>query len=1317
MEVVDGSLTWNITQKFSPTELFSLSKNQRIRRQATISIQSLYSDILTLKFVADDSGATYTYKHMLRNFIKLGESVINQFNSLGYGDMLANFSYLGWPTINSSYIEIGADIPSGLYNLYLKQLGDNISYVSSEYGNSRQVYIPYAPSIKMTYTNDSFVLNWDKVVIPSTYGITNPTYVIVVEKPESSEESAKIVRTKLGETQDLSFNLSTCIQDGTLTDEHTKIYVYVKGDNSKVLNGKPSNIIAMDVLGETKAYVKDGEIYWNAQESASEYLITYQKTNETQSKTVTTSTAFWDCDELDSECEYYISIQAIGLRVATSTKATLTGKNTSVGKVIKLATPNAIVNNSVFRWDYNSNATSYQINSYQNDENIGQLSIPNESDSNNYIWYESKYKQANVLYKFKSIGDLNVTLSNDTLAYINSSETEGTYGSVLATVQNIIARKGKLTWSIVNNNGLDVLTYKLIFNKIDEDGNIINSDYVVTNAQRDFNDNTRFSYDCADLDSGRYQVTIQAYYIDANNERLYTYDNQTAYYLMSVKNAPYRFEKYSKVQAYSQSQGVIADNVLIHDGKFSWEYSGYMEEVNYNYELVFLNKDTAEEIVVICENGEYFGNVVDEITANGTFTLKVRVVPKDDVVDYISSNYIEFTNINASDSNIIYQLNGIKESDISLKTESDSDSLYINWEKYKVSVQGNFDLSSLSVQYIMEFWTSKDVDTKHTITLDEKKVDTSIEAFDFNIEEGFTLFYRIQVVPLGNASYVPSAFSEIREIQKPETVKLISYDEEKMYYFWSTEGTSTDHSFKIRDEVLEINDDGTLVLDENNQPIVIRRYTFVTTDNTTNTYYPIELGYHRLAVAVTIRTSELEGSLTSNYKYYQNELTGNEIEKIDLFALKDKNNNFVKSLGTSENPYLISSADEFANIKYRLSKPSYENTYILLENDIETRVTLNESDYNFNFKQIANLTGVQPFGVIKAKSETPIFSGTYDGGYNTLTWDCDLSLMVRLTKSIMSLFGDLSASAKICNLKVYVNYQNSLSSSGTITSICAVNRGTIENVILGDSSSKLTVSQRIYWAGVCNQNYGTISKVVNNYSVTITYTVDSSGMGYAGIVRENYGNVVKCANYGNIELSAMNLMAGGIVAINNGKVSECVLKNINSKITIPSVSGTAAVYFGGIVGMTENSASSIEYSYIRTNTTVYRTATNSSGENVYIAGIIGYCKNNDSITSCYVYNTIDSQSSDGIQIGNIYMFAYIVNANRETTYCYYNVGTKDPIGGDKQGFDITSYNATTEKPSGDTLNNGNSYYVSNENKFPDLIWEGEFTKLWTSQSA
>ncbi len=1308
LTVENGSLKWLISDLATIT---SIINDDYVEHPFTADINSLQNktDVILFKFKDKSSGEEYTYTDYAVNYLQLSDGIIEILEGMGYDSYIDSLQHYGWPTMDYSFLDRAKDLPAGAYDLSLSQNGNSYNFINSNYGQTQEVYVPYAPNIQILYSQNQFVLSWNQITIPSNYN-TSTNYIVVVEDAQGT-------RYKLGETTDTTFNLTDLVENEQLISKYTKIYVYVEGNSVNVLNGKVSNIVSIKVLDKTVAYVQNGELYWNAQEGASEYLISYTITgNEASTKTVTVKEAHWTCDELSSSVESYdIKIQAVGVKESTKDSAIITGKNCSVGKLTKLETPVVSVNNGVFVWKAINNSSSYAIYVDNNDEFSVKDIISNEVDEQNNVFYETKYDLANLLYKFQAIGDIDTILNSDTLAYVNSNSGSELYGTTVPVVENVVAQNGKLIWTITKNNSIEISHYKLIFNSVDENGNLLNSEFVITGGSfKDSVDMTTCSYDCSDLKYGFYKVTIQAYYETSDTRGTYTYNGVTAYYLMGVKTESYMFEKYNVVQGVTSS-GVLIDNVALKDGTFTWEYAGEIDEVNFDYELKFVSS-SGDEYKIVTENPYYSGYIADKLINTNYFELYIRVVAKDGVVGFVNSDYVKFTNVNNNDLSAIYQLDGIDENDIILTKMGEGEDLYINWEDYEIST-GNVSLdSTINVQYLISYWTSED-DTVQTKTINQKYINTS--EFEFTINDEFTLYYQIQVLPLGEQSYVASYPCEVREIKKPKSVEEVYYNSTEEYFYWATDGTSNDHSYKIRDQILRSDDEGNLIL-ENGEPVVVRTYFFTTQDNLTNKYYPIEQGVHLVSVAVVVKNSGNEGSLTSSYTYYYDKLTEPENKDVGtkvltkLFTIGAVTESQVGAMGTSSNPYIISTAEQFANIAYRLTKPQYENKYILRVNGIDTSVTLTNEDTQFCFKQINDIYNVQPLGV----GETLEFMGKYDGNMNLISWDYDLlNISSATSRQYVALFSKIGEGASVTNLKVVANLSNQPTVGATIAILCYENSGTIDNVIIGESGMSFSATSKrdIYWFGVSYINYqtGTISRVVNYYNVTLQNGTDTLGIrvGYAGITGTNRGIVSRCANYGDIYLQSTQTTSGGIVGINYNTVERCVLKNTSTTINISKeTSGTVSIKFGGVVG--QNSGT-VSYCYAYTRTIINRNAPNTSSNQVYIAGLIG-TSDNGQIDHSYVKNEITATSSSGIEIGNVYVFAHISSASANSGVdCYYNQGQSQSAIGGLGMANFNQISSYTQRPSGSAMNEIDTpYYTVNENNFPVLVWENEFAQSW-----
>ncbi len=1326
--VKEGALRWELDDLWA---LLPLVTSGSVESPFTATLSNMVSTKINMKFTSKTSMAEFSYEDYAIRYCFVTDKLKNdiQSNWLIPEDqkemilsLLETYKYDGWPTLNHGYLDMGADLPAGAYNLTLRQKGDSTKYLTSNYGSNIEVYVPYAPQISIVYSNNSYVISWNAINIPTTYNMQTPTYVIFADQNVQEDGETVSKRVEIGRTTDTSFNITNLVENGTIDSSFTAVYVFVAGNDDKVLNGKISNKITVSILNPTTARVRDGVVYWNAQESASGYQVTYIEKNGNvvgETKTLTLKDATWDCAELqsyDKIDEYTLKIQAIGLKVSTTTHAIISGPNSTVGNVSKLPMPISTVEDGLIKWTSDENSSSYKVLVNKGDSLFNTISIINQPDIDNYIWYESTFTEQNLLYKFQAIGSNDVDLSTEQKAFVSSNKGSDIYGTTISKVTNVVAKKGVLYWDIAKNNNINISYYKLTFNQVDDEGNPVNEDFVIINNNFTNADGT-CSYDCSDLASGKYRVTIQAFFKSSDNLGTYDYNGETAYYLMSIKSDSYEFQKYSDVQGEDES-GVVY-NIVLKDGEFTWKYVGSLEEENYQYELKFkINEEVTRELIVITEENSYYSYVTNKLINENPFELQIRVIPKDGVEGFVNSNYVTFVNPNNENLPNIYQLNGIGEDDIVLRDlraedienmeDEPSSDLHIIWNKYTVSTGSkNVDLQ---VKYKVDFWTSEDPTVK-SIIVDTMYINTLL--FQSTISDEYTLYYTIQVLPLGNQSYIPSCVSDVREIQKPQSVESVGYNSEEKYFYWSTEGTSNDHTYKVKDEIIEINESGEIVYVDG-KPNVLRTYIYTTQDNLTNRYTPIEQGMHKVSVAVVVRNSDNEGSLTSDYTYYydqalepENKDVGTSV-LIDLFKVTQEGSN-----GTIEKPYLIETKEQFNNIKYRLQKDEYLNSYILIENDIEQTIELSQENMQFNFKQVASIYNVTPLG----QGTNFEFKGNYDGNKKTISWDYDLSNITSYQPiQYVALFSQIASGAKVQNLRIVANLTGQLKVGATISLLCYKNLGTVQNVVLGTQGLNIDITSNkdIFLYGIAYQNLGSIQNTVNYYNVSLKNSTDVLGIkaSYASIAGENEGMVLKCGNYGNITLQTTISTSGGIVGTNrtSGTVEACVLKNqtttlsINKQAQQGSTQGAVTFYFGGIVGQNDGT---VNYCYTYTNSVIYRSAPVGSVNRVYIAGLVGL-SNNGNIKGSYVYNVVNASSAQGIQIGNVYLFAYITWASGGVdTRCFYNEGqSQSAIGGvSTDSFNITSY---TKVPLGDRLNGTEStYYLSNENEFPIFEWENE----------
>lgn len=1319
LTVQNGALTWNVDWGWEDIGIYlDLLAEEDVEEPFTLSMASLQnlSDRITLRF--EGVGGSYTFVDTAAAYCLLSDDMKNLVGSVAPGlePLLTSLEFYGWPSLNNNSTDFGSAMNAGYYSLYVNQVGDSNKYLTSNYGSGMQVYIPYAPVVKLVYTNSSYELQWDRITIPSQYYDQAVRYIVYGLQQVTNEDGETITKRVMLTSEDgitdTYFNLSNLIENDTLDSSFTGFAVYVRGDNSVVLNGKVSNIINVEILDDTKAYVRNGELYWNSQQSATSYIVYYtESTNpDNPPKSVVLTQAHWDAQELDSNIPYYnISIQAIG-DGASSTIAVLTGKNTPVGKLSKLPSPNPEVTNGVFRWQQVDNSTSYNINVTGEINEVA--AIANSTDSENYIYYQSNFPQQNLGYGMVAVGDLNVDLSIDgDIAYVNSAPSQTIYATLIPTVQNVSAINGQLSWDKVINSNVVVSNYKLTLQKVNDEGTPLDSEIIVESNYSGPNNTGVF--DCAILEAGRYTVVVQGYFETTSSagddSGRYIYNGQTAYYLMGLMSQQYTFEKFDTVIGYDETG--LVDNIVIHDGVLSWQYAGDNDESIYEYELRFTTPN--ETFSVRIEDESYSGHIVDQLIVPGSIELEIRVVAKQGVAGqgYVNSDYKKFINIHHDSSPYIYQLDGLSEHDIILGRVGDSEDLHILWQDYIPSVNGL--AADINVQYLVTYYTSLDP-TEHSIVVDTQYISTA--EFNFSIGDEYTLYYYITVLPIGNQSYVASYPSEVRAIQKPESVSEVTYNSTEKYFTWATDGTSQDHVFKIKDEVLAVNENGEIIY-ENGQPVVVRTYIFTTDSNTTNIYYPVEMGAHKVSVAVVVRNSGMDGSLTSDYTYYYDRINEPEnqnvgtIVLVDLFKVTSVSQDVYGGMGTSENPYLIETTQHFANISYRLSKPDYQNSYTLTIGDVDTAVTLSGEDLYLHFKQVADLNDVAPLG----NGVVTEFSGIYDGDMHSISWNFDLGNIstAQNTRQYVALFGRVGENAAISNLRVYVTLQGQTITGSTVSLLCYENYGTINNIVLGAVNSTIQIEtlHNISVYGIAYTNDGDISSVANYYNVDLRNTTSSVGtFANFALVGTNRGSVVCAANYGDVSLVTTRTNSAGIVATNNGTVQRSVFSGDATLSMAKDSRSDINFMFGGIVAT--NTSGTISYTYTQSNFNISRSA-QSLNTYIYIAGLVA-SSNNGNISSSYVNVNISATSTIG-QIDYIATFVANISSvsnptTTETTTNFSNQSTYSSVLGlGASNFAVAQY---TTVPSGLRLNADQAYFTNNENDFPVLRWESEFNSLW-----
>ena len=377
---------------------------------------------------------------------------------------------------------------------------------------------------------------------------------------------------------------------------------------------------------------------------------------------------------------------------------------------------------------------------------------------------------------------------------------------------------------------------------------------------------------------------------------------------------------------------------------------------------------------------------------------------------------------------------------------------------------------------------------------------------------------------------------------------------------------------------------------------------------------------------------------------------------------------FAGGSGTTENPYLISTATHLNNIRNDM------NAHYKLIADI----TFTDADFAEGGAYYNNGIGWIPIG----EQSTP-FSGVFDGnGYSITGLYCKLSNK-NISEHSMDVYGGLFGyieSASIQNLGM----ENGLISTSATSSYLESTGGIVGQA---DNSEILNC----YNTGVISSKNGALSRAGG----IVGYSKNSK--------------IINCYNTGEVSSvvgSYSTSYAGGIVGdANNSEIINCYN---DGKISSSSALGGNRCSAGGIAGYAK---SNITYCY---NTGTINCSTGSIGSTGpgYAGGIVGYANESD-IKKCSNKGYIDSVSPDQVgAAGGIAAYASNTgiidsyNAGNVKIYSRYTYCNSGGITGYATGSDIincynvgkvtcTSYEYSSSSYKGGIVGRGGNTAVTN----------------------
>lgn len=361
--------------------------------------------------------------------------------------------------------------------------------------------------------------------------------------------------------------------------------------------------------------------------------------------------------------------------------------------------------------------------------------------------------------------------------------------------------------------------------------------------------------------------------------------------------------------------------------------------------------------------------------------------------------------------------------------------------------------------------------------------------------------------------------------------------------------------------------------------------------------------------------------------------------------------------GTEADPYVITTAQQLADLAWLVNNnmSAYQSAYYKLGGNID----LSGGTWT-------------PIGYQASRNAARYFSGTFDGGSNTIS---GLNNVTCSGEKYVGLFGAVN-SGTVKNLTVSGTFTTSYQYSA---GICAyASKSTFENCV-SQVNITCTSTSTPNLGGIIG--YGSIDMVIRNCtnSGTISYTGSSAGYisGICGHIGK--GSVVSgCSNSGAVTgKSSGNNGTGGIVGYINGSGAAT-----NTEYKIENCTNSGAIsgtnYVGGVVGSSgcedvviigcSNSATVTGSGYtvggicgVRRNviTDCYNTGNVTGTYNV--GGICGYLSMGDhKLSNCYNAGNITATAPSTSQSGAGGIEGYTAG-NKTTAFVYidncYNTGT------------------------------------------------------------
>lgn len=1249
------------------------------------------------------------------------------FNEFLYSNALNNIlniynkEIVGWPSISMLFDEINNEmhqIPSGDYELRIRQLGNNCDWLNSNFKYLFDIHIPRAPgSAEIVEREGNFYLLWNEVSIPSDFNYSPVSNMYIIYGEDAEGNRYEIIRTNgLPSESDnrLQINLTDLIEADILTENIVKLYMVVAGDNNKVISGLTSRKMNISILPVVSPSMDNGLLVWNSLVSAKEFEI-IAKTEGYGETEILTGSNFWAGEELIAGITYNISLRAIGDIYTNGEEISyvLTGKPIFI-KLSRLNTLNVGVNKyGVFEWNRISNANGFAV--YLKNTELSY--IYNDNGLKNT--FESPFEGYHT-YLFIAMGTTGMIDSDSTVYYLNSSinnDGRGLRAGNLPGVTNIRVEDGIIKFNPLEEietveQGLSqkVVGYRLtISNGIET---LYSTDLPREIFFTDSEGNMCFDFSIYGNEN-TYEILIQPYIYYINSEHTVIENAQIVndfdaeiYHLLLGKANAFEFQKIG-----------APGSVKILNGQLTW--TG-MEGYEYVVEVYIATGSLITERVTT-----NFWWTNSSILIDGTnYYVKVKAY----LDNCVYSVYTKYCDADANPRQIsrLAPLNTTMNSYTSEETEEN----FITFDFASSGITPGFNIqykTSINGEYNYVYVT--DLNYNEIVQYENNKAIINISKISDSIE---LMYYQIQVVPMGLTNYLKSNWSSAWEFKIPSMLENVYYDAENIEYYWVHNDNS--NSYIIKDEVLDANDNVIAIYKYNMQSSSYITEAYykerevmidgVSTTVGTVAYMPSIPGYkHRISVAVSL-DSQAEFSLMSLFK---------PCETVNLFDLFSVENNILQpgselylsmnpvtvsgllknnAYGSESNPYLIKNITDFANINKRLNRYNYTYNYIVelnyVVNNQEVEMTLNivENVPNYCFKQTVDLSGITTSigkyqistgGTLSYKN----FNNTYDGNNKTISY----SIKATITNLSLGLFLKLDANAVVKNLKInaVIDFDAIQNSTLTYGAVTGENYGNIYNCqVLSITALKLYSGtnsgvRNLTFGGIAGENKGTIELcILKNITLTLQLANNEEALYVGGIAGKNTAGTIKnSGNNAGIQVtSKKTVYVGGIAGSSSGNIQQ-----VYNKGAILATMTTGSCQIGGLIGF-NNTSGKVANSY---NTGLVNIA-GSGSPTINLGGLVGHTLSSDITNS---YSTLaEVQNSGNIKAGTLVgLIGIAIPTSFQLSNYYINTGA---VGSGSGSLDLFAkqITATELKNYSLTLNTAAGVEIfKNTTTSPCFAWE------------